>query len=408
MKFGVVCSACLLLQSLFAQDDLSKPREWTGAEGKKVKAQLMSSRGERVTFKLASGNLTSLDKDKLSIADIKQLNAWEGTNPSGYSIPYGPYKWPPLFRGKDGFNVKYSRFDEARQAHVYETEYFNFFVDEKLSHSTLWDCFSIFFNVAGVLDAVPLHLDCIPKKEDKKYEVILVSSDAMYRRLGGPPNSGGFYDPRRHLTVIPFKSLGLVKEGKAWKFDKKKRSYRTLIHELTHHLTYRKWKGQPCWLEEGLADFMGAMPYKGTEFSFAKPGRYIQEGFIKMFKGTRVEGKLIPRGVYQAISLEYMFKVDRRNWNGLLEKDGFNGMRQYHTSLMMVYYFAFLDGKGDGANLVKFMHAQRKHFLEKKITSAYDPSLREKYLLRGRSIDQLETQMVKAFAENKLQVKFRR
>ena len=100
-------------------------------------------------------------------------------------------------------------------------------------------------------------------------------------------------------------------------------------------------------------------------------------------------------------------QVPRSRWNQLLARDYLSGVRQYHTSMMVFYYFAFLDGKGDGAHLVQFMHAQRKAYVERKVQHEYTPALREKYLMRGRSFGELEKQMKEAFAKQKLFVDFR-
>ena len=372
-----------------------------------MNAQLVRSSDKNLTLKLTNGKIAQVPKASFSQKDNNLLKSWLKENPSGLNVPSGPFKWPPLFRGRDGFNVKYVRFDEKRTAHLYETEYFNFYSEEKLSHSTLWDCISIFYNVAIFLEALPIHLECLPKAGEAKYDVLLVSTAQKYAQLGGPPNSGGFYDPKRNLTVIPFRSLGLTKQGKQWKFDREKRNYSTLLHELVHHLTYKKWKGLPCWVEEGMADFIAMMPYKGTEFSLAQPGRYISEELQAMFHVPQARKIFIPGGVYQAIRSDYIFKVDRPRWNMLLSRDQVNGTRQYHTSAMMFYYFAFLDGKKDGASLIQFMHAQRKGFRERKV-GLNDLKYVEKYLLRGRSYQELEKDIEQALAANKLQVKILR
>lgn len=399
------CSLCLSVSGVYG--DVAEKREWTSSTGQKVKAQLLKFSGKRIWLKTGNGKIVDLPIEKISAGDIKRVKSWKTKNSSGLNVPDGPFEWPLLYRGRDRFNVKYVRFDKDKKYHLYETEYFDFYVEEKLNHSTIWKCMALFYHVAGVLDSLPIYLESIPREGEKKYEIFLVASKAKYRAMGGPPNSGGFYDPKRNITVIPFMSLGIIKDGKKWTFDAKGKSYSTLIHELTHHLTCKKWKGQPCWLEEGMADFIATMPYRASEFRFHQPGLYIQEDFKKSFEYTKIKNVLIPNGVYQAISVEYMLSVPRSRWNMLLARDQISGMRQYHTSMIMFYYFAFLDGEGDGANLVKFMHAQRKAFMERKIPHPYNKALLEKYLLRGRSFKELEKEMVKELAANKLKVVFR-
>ena len=401
------CIFAALLSLGAAQDDMSKVRKWTNTKGKTVSAQLVRVNGDKLTLKLGNGKVAQVPKTAFSQKDNGLLNQWLKKNPSGFNVPDGPFKWPQVFRGKDGFNVKYIRFDEKREAHLYETEYFNFFCEEKLSHTTLWECISIFYNVAIFLESLPIHLECLPKAGEDKYDILLVATARAYAKLGGPPNSGGFYDPQRHLTVIPYSSLGLVKQGKVWKFDKQKRDYTTLLHELVHHFTYKKWQGLPCWLEEGMADFIAMTPYKGNEFRLYQPGKNISDELNRLFGHGQARQIFMPGGKYAALPLTYIFKVDRGRWNGLLSVDNINGGRQYHTSAMVFYYFAFLDGKKDGSHLIQYMHAQRKGYRERKC-GLNDDKMIEKYLLRGRSYEALQTEMEQAFAKNKLDMKFHR
>ena len=184
-KFGL--AAVLSASVCLGQNDVAKQRQWTSSSGQKVTAQMVRVSDDNISLKTTKGSVVQFPLAKLSGADVNAVKDWKRTNPSGLNIPGAPYhKWPSLYRGKDGFNVKYTRFDKEKKYHLYETAYFDFYVDEKLTHATLWNCISIFYNVAGVLDKLPLHLECIPDKDDKKYEVYLVGSKTKYRALGGP------------------------------------------------------------------------------------------------------------------------------------------------------------------------------------------------------------------------------
>ena len=67
----------------------------------------------------------------------------------------------------------------------------------------------------------------------------------------------------------------LVEDQSDWGCDGKKRSFDTLVHELTHHSMGNKWSNLPVWVIEGIADYMAAMSAKDAKF---------REGSRRFFK----------------------------------------------------------------------------------------------------------------------------
>ena len=285
-----------LLQHASARE-VEGMREWVNNKGQEITASLVSLHKEKqggqevamITFKMKRGKDVTFPVSKLSVENQQELVEWMKIKPHGIASPSPPYSWPSQHRGKNTPNVVYEKFDEEYQAHLYKTAHFDFYIDKKISDSTVAKCVAVFDTIVDALDALPLALDTIPSGERPRYKAILVSSAAQYMKMGGLENSAGFFSPRQNLTVIPFKSLGIIQKGNKWVFDGKNRSFETLLHELTHQST-QHWYGMPPWFQEGLAEYISVMPYRSGRFLFNKPGRAIADKLLK-YKPQK-----IPRG----------------------------------------------------------------------------------------------------------------
>lgn len=398
-----------LLGSLSIHAKVSGLREWTDQKSRSMQASLIRIYNEKqdgkeitkASFKLKNGKKVSIPVSTLSSANQQELRAWVKNNPTGVAPPAPPYKWPSQYNGSNAPKVVYVKFDTTRKAHLYRTKHFDFFIDQDISKSTVSKCVAVFDSIVEAIDSLPMQLDTIPSGNRKRYQALLVSSRDTYMKLGGIPNSGGFFSPRQNLTVIPFTSLGIVKKGNKWVFDGKRRSFDTLLHELTHHSTSH-WRGMPPWFEEGFADYMESMPYQSGRFLFTNPGSAISSS-IREYKKYTVANGIIPGGVFKMIHPQKLFATNRQNWNGMM-KDRIASARNYTSSAVLVYYFMHEDGDGDGAHFIQWLHAWRAAVLSRN-SSSYNELIKT-HLLRDRAYSALEGDIQDAMRKKGLRVSF--
>ncbi|MFK7852277.1 MAG: hypothetical protein AB8D78_14970 [Akkermansiaceae bacterium] len=384
-------------------------RDWTNSKNQTLSGSLVRITTEKkdgkevkmITLKLERGKEVSFEVDRLNAAHKKELLAWLKNNPMGVAPPSPPYFWPSDYSGSNSPKVEYVEFDAKRKAHLYHTAHFDFYVDVKISNSTVSKCVAVFDTIVEAIDALPMAMDTVPKGKRPRYQAILVSSRETYMKMGGIPNSGGFFSPSKNLTVIPFQSLGIVQKGNKWVFDGKRRSFETLLHELTHHATSH-WYGMPPWFQEGLAEYMSVMPYQSGRFLFTNPQSAVVSA-IRKYKDYVVGDFVLPKGEFQMVNTEQLFATDRRRWNGMMVNRAASA-RNYTSSMVLACYFMHEDGDGDGAHFIDWMHAWRAAFITKK-TGEYD-ALIKKHLLRDRSFNELEEDIQEKMRKRGLRINF--
>ncbi len=389
-------------------------RVWTNSKNKDLTASLVkitrvkpdkknSKARVDVTFKRKSGKKITFDVELLSKAHQQELRIWIRSNPTGIAKPTSPYSWPSSHNGVNSPKVEYVKFDDKRNAHLFRTAHFDFYSDEKLSDATISKCVAVFDSIVEAINKFPMEMDTIPSGDRPRFQAILVSTRQKYAQMGGSQNSGGFFSPSDNLTVIPYSSLGIVKKGSNWVFDGKNRSFETLVHELAHHSTSHWW-GMPPWFEEGLAEYMAAMPYQSGRFLFTNTGAAVSTS-IRKIKDYMVGNQVMPKGVYQMRNPEILFKVSRGEWNGSM-KDRVTSSRNYSSSMILMYFFMHEDGKGDGHNLIQWMHEHRAAFLSRRNGDLN--AIFKKHILRDRTYKELEQEIQDAMRKKGTRLVFSR
>lgn len=405
----IACLVVCLLSGTVSGAEIEGLRTWTNSDGRKIEASLVRTSGKHaakkapplVTLKLKNGKLVSVPIDTLSARDQRGLAEWLVRNPLGIASPSPPYHWPDEFNGANSPKVEYVGFDKDRQAHLVRTAHFDLYCDERLSDSTVSKCVAVFDTIVESLDSLPMMLDTIPQEGSPRYQAILVAERSTYERMGGRKNSAGFFSPHKNTTYIPFKSLGIVKKGSNWVFDGKKRDFGTLVHELTHHSTSH-WLGMPIWFQEGLAEYMEAMPYRSGRFLFTNPGSAVSSS-IRHFSKTTVEDEVIPGGTFQMRHPRELLHLDHATWSKALKKPG-AVLRNYASALVLTYFFMHEDGDGDGAHFIQWMHHCRAAACSGR-TADYSKLVSE-HLIRGRSDAELEDEIRQAMVRRGLRLTF--
>ena len=193
--------------------------------------------------------------------------------------------------------------------------------------------------------------------------------------------------------MVPLTSLGVRPVGSGYMRDRDK-SDGTLIHEITHQLTPRNYyfAGARGWFSEGIAEYTTATPYRSGRFKVKTNFDDIVE-YATAYgkKGTR--GRALGEEIRAPSLKEYMlmsysdFTSSRANFN-------------YGFGLILTTYFLHMDGEGDAARMKGFLKELRKM----KWNDPPDAALEK--LLDGRTFDELEEDVAKAWRRKGVKIHF--
>lgn len=151
--------------------------------------------------------------------------------------------------------------------------------------------------------------------------------------------------------------------------------HETLVHEITHQLQQDWIQTLPVWLSEGLAVYMAAAPLKNGRLE-PEATDLQRSPQLKRFQSKQVH----------TIELEALLNLDRTEWNHLFETNPNGVQRFYLTAYLLTHYFLQLSDS----------HAI--HTLGDLPYSNATASINHR-LLAGRSIAELETEFIEAYAE---------
>jgi len=189
--------------------------------------------------------------------------------------------------------------------------------------------------------------------------------------------------------LVPLSSLGVKKVGSRYSFDYKS-SNKTLPHEITHQLTNSEYfrAGARGWFSEGLAEYIAVTDYRA--------GKFMVNGnktdIIDYVTGVSKKGGR-GRRLGNEISMPDLKEFMLMSYSDFTAKGNFN----YGVGALLTYYFLHLDGDGERKNLNNFLMAlnegeQGEEALEK--------------LLAGRTFDELEKEISKAWKSKRIKITF--
>lgn len=364
-------------------------RTWTSKEGKTINANLISFDGTTVVLKLANGKKASLPLDKLSPDDIKFLKSQAPAEDTGVVTPD---KWPEKVPGPKDFKLKNikAKKDNVGKT-IYQTQHFKFVCDTPLTPEAQEAVGKLYECTWTAIRAMPLPIPRV-KRKSYLFDAFLTKDMESYFAAGGPPGSAGVFtyitavtgkkikesDIKEDKTIVPYPMLGIDIEGN---LGTEKIQAHVLSHEITHQMTVGLFDGI-TWINEGLADYVGYIPYDGHEFDFSGAFTKVLEA------GKKYHPIVLP------YSLEEFLVMDQ---NTFYDMAGGQGHRNYTLATLMVAFFFHLDGKEGIKDFTSYMGALTK--------KGKNPL---KQLLDKRSLSELEEAFTKAWKEQGLDITFKR
>ncbi len=397
-------------------------REFKDLKGRKINATVLDVTDGKAKLKLnKNGRIYTVPFTQLSKSDVEFLKNWKKqhgdkkkpkkkTTPNKtpistkklISMPathlmkaYGleenyDDKWPTLVKGDNSPEIKTVLEDDNKHQYIYHSPNYEFVCDVKLSKSVVKKFAVLFETTRNYCRELPLSLmKAHLPGEVYRNKIVLFEKRSTYIKNGGPASSAGVYYPHINTVFVPLTSLGVKKRGSSYTYDYKGENS-TLSHELTHQLTNFEcfFPGADGWFSEGLAEYVAMTPYRGGKFSVNNSITGIKKGVTEYGRkgnGGRALGKKINAPALKSFMLQ--------PYSSFIK----NGNLNYGLAALITYYYIHLDGNKDRANLNAFLKALNKGIQGEEAL---------KVLLNGRSWDEMEAQISKAWSKKGIKITF--
>jgi len=348
-------------------------RSWSDRQGRKFDATLVASDAVRATFRLPDGRKTVLAIASLSSDDSAFVRDWRSSNRNAPLIdPEAMAPWPPDVAAEN-YEVKILAEDRAAAVIRYQSPNFEIASDVKLPLGVVRDLAAVFEATRAAVMTVPLALHS--GVDQSPYPVLLFSTAESYQAAGGPTGSGGFFNGREMLILLPNLGIRSTTNGLTAEHQK---SLFVLKHEVSHQVVGRWTMAQPIWLNEGIAELFAAAPYTRGRYTFQNLESALQAYLLKWRKSPDSRSlRLIPPPRLMAMS--------RQEWQEQVMAQGAYDL--YNSSALLTYWFMRYDGRGDSAGLASYYDALHRRVPPEEAERTY--------LLRGRSREQLTVEIQK-------------
>lgn len=383
----LVLSACLIVSAA--------ARTWTDVQGRKIEATLMRVEGANVILRMADGRevpypLAKLSEEDRKFADANRLPAdtkkpdpEKKTEGANFDAP-----WPDSVKFAEDPEIKTVEEDAEKKSFIYESANYRYFCDVRLSQTVVKGFAVLFEATHQYCRALPLAIDG-GAKTDGKYKISLFEKEEDYHRAGGPAGSAGVFIGGKDAVLIPLASLGVKPVGSGYMLDRDKSSS-TIPHELTHQLTPDSYfeEGGRGWFTEGIAEYVGATPYRSGTFSVRSNQKPIID-YVTRYGAKDMGGRALGTEIRMMKLKNFMLQ----DYGSFLETPQIS----YGCGLLVTFYFLHLDGEGDAKRMKEFLKALRSG---KRGEAALE------LLLDGRTFEKLQEDFKKGWSRKGVEFTF--
>lgn len=271
----------------------------------------------------------------------------------------------------ENYEVRVVSEDHATGAATYGSSHFEMTADVKLPVSVVRDLAAVFEATRILVRSMPLGIDAID--EPPSYRVMFLSTTADYTAAGGPVGSGGYYNGRAMLLLLP--NLGIQKTTNGLTAAHQQNLF-VLKHEVTHQIMGRWNRPLPMWLREGLAECVAATPYVRGRYTLANLDGSMRDYLLK-WRRTKDQRslRLIPAPQLLALSSD--------EWQRQVTAQ--TAYDYYNSAGLLAHWFLHHDGLGDAAGMAEYFAA---------IAARTPPNeALERCLLRGRTPQKIDEEL---------------
>lgn len=334
--------AGLVLPGLALGQAQFEVRAWTGIDGKKTYAKMLSATWETVTLKLYDGSQKEVPLNSFSEADQEYVASFRA---QGLTMDSSNLEFPAVAL-VDPEDVRVSGGNRN-----FYTRHFRFETEKKETNSFISEAAEVFEATLFAVGQLPLGIDPQPPEGmDRYYARFLTREtfDVEREKFDTHDVPGqvvaGFYSSAQKTIYVTYGAIayqtggGEVRTGGST-FTIRAVDTRTLIHEITHQVMHDWLEITPIWLAEGLAEYVATVPYNEGLFTF----KDVEKGLKEKLQ-SRNGGGLTVRMMHPATLIEGSLN----DWGGTLH--------EYLSSLLLTYYFMHMDRGENGETLRAYMH----------------------------------------------------
>ena len=267
------------------------------------------------------------------------------------------------------------------------TEHYEFDSDIKVGDDVLRELARVFEATYELNKLLPLRLHPTPENNRPRFIARLFSSDRDYFAAGGMQGSSGTYSRDQARILVPISSMGVKLVNGRMQTERTERT-ETLIHEITHQMMNKWLPLLPRWYAEGSADYIAMADYVHGRF-------FLNQMEDRLRRYLRRRGQ--QGDTFIMLRPADLMALDGKTWGMALASNAGSASQNYASATLLTFYFYHLDGNGDGANLMAYLRDIERGTAE--------PESAARHLLRGRSMDDLEQDVVKAFDQRSLKVR---
>jgi hypothetical protein len=299
-------------------------------------------------------------------------------------------RWPNRVGLQDLPSVETVENSQSGSPHVYRSAHYEFRSDIPLGPDVVREFSKVFEATYLAVSRLPLDFRPTPEPTRKLFVAQLFENKEKYMEAGGMEGSAGCYKRGESLILVPLDSLGIkVLPGGRTLLERGGDSNGTLIHEITHQMMNQWLPRLPVWFTEGSAEYMVVPEYLHGRFNFGQIENLLIHYFKQRIQGNEL-GMLPP---------SELLMIDARRWSESLASQSEAARENYHSALLLTFYFYHLDGKrGETSPILSYLRA-----IEKGIPHAVAC---QKYLVRDRSPETLDDDVKTSLRQLGLPVKF--
>ncbi|MDC0088327.1 hypothetical protein OAI07_02170 [Akkermansiaceae bacterium] len=300
-----------------------------------------------------------------------------------YSTP-----WPTSTSVSRSQGIGAASEDKANSRYVYQSANYEFISDVKLS-TNIAKKFSLIFEATREycrrlpISSMKAH---VPGRGVRN-KILLFGSMNNYIKNGGVVGSAGVFIPSKNIVLIPLSSLGVQENGGKYSLDHSESNI-VLTHELVHQLTDSEYyqHGARGWFSEGLAEYCAATPYMSGQY-VTRSNQDNIKAYVTSYGRDNKEGRNLGEKINAPNLKDFMLQP----YGSFVSNANYN----YGLGTLITYYFFHLEP--DRRNITSFLKALKQGRTGEDALTA---------LLNGRTFDQLEADISKAWKNKGVQIDF--
>lgn len=296
--------------------------------------------------------------------------------------------WPVVVSTSQNLTINTISENKAQNRYIYHSPNYEFICDVPLP-KTVVSKFALLFEATRdfcrllPISSMKAH---VPGAVSRN-KILLFASQSNYVRNGAPPNSAGVFFPQTNTIMVPLTSLGVEKKGGSYT-NNYNGSNKTLAHEIVHQLTDHELyqHGARGWFSEGLAEYCSATYYKSGKYTVRGNKRDIVD-YVTAFGRDGNAGRSLGKEFRAPDIKDYMLQ----SYSSFIS----NGNYNYGLGALITYYFFHMEP--DRRNINSFLKALKKGDTGEDALKA---------LLNGRTFDQLESDISRAWRASGVDIHF--